>query len=134
MDALLPILRRGVHVVLSDVDCVWLHDPNPMVRGLVPGYEDFAHADLIVSTDCHNPKSDYDSDGCFGDLLDKNTGVMAIRATPNGIPIAPHISPYLPISPYISLYLRREHRVQVVVGERPVALLDLALGLGLGLG
>ena len=85
VDALLPILRRGVHVVLSDVDCVWLHDPNPMVRGLVPGYEDFANADLIVSTDCHNPQSDYDSDGCFGDLLDKNTGVMAIRATPNGI-------------------------------------------------
>ena len=85
VDALLPILRRGVHVVLSDVDCVWLHDPNPMVRGLVAGYEDFAHADLIVSTDCHNPQSDYDSDGCFGDLLDKNTGVMAIRATPNGI-------------------------------------------------
>ena len=85
MDALLPILRRGVHVVLSDVDCVWLHDPNPMVRGLVAGYEDFANADLIVSTDCHNPQSDYDSDGCFGDLLDKNTGVMAIRATPNGI-------------------------------------------------
>ena len=55
------------------------------MRGLVPGYEDFANADLIVSTDCHNPKSDYDSDGCFGDLLDKNTGVMAIRATPNGI-------------------------------------------------
>ena len=70
VDALLPILRRGVHVVLSDVDCVWLHDPNPMVRGLVPGYEDFANADLIVSTDCHNPKSDYDSDGCFGELLD----------------------------------------------------------------
>ena len=105
VDALLPILRRGVHVVLSDVDCVWLHDPNPMVRGLVPGYEDFAHADLIVSTDCHNPKSDYDSDGCFGDLLDKNTGVMAIRATPNGISISPHISLYLPISPYTSLYL-----------------------------
>ena len=56
MDALLPILRRGVHVVLSDVDCVWLHDPNPMVRGLVAGYEDFANADLIVSTDCHNPQ------------------------------------------------------------------------------
>ena len=40
VDALLPILRRGVHVVLSDVDCVWLHDPNPMVRGLVPGCAD----------------------------------------------------------------------------------------------
>ena len=85
VDALLPILRRGVHVVLSDVDCVWLHDPNPMVRGQVKGYEDFAHADLIVSTDCHNPESDYDNDGCFGDLLDKNTGVLAVRATPNGI-------------------------------------------------
>ena len=79
VDALLPILRRGVHVVLSDVDCVWLHDPNPMVRGLVPGYEDFAHADLIVSTDCHNPRSDYDSDGCFGELLDKNTGLTLTR-------------------------------------------------------
>lgn len=76
VDALLPILRRGVHVILSDVDAVWLHDPNPMVRGMTPGFEDFAHADMIVSTDCHNPESDFDNAGCFGDLLDKNTGVM----------------------------------------------------------
>tara|TARA_B110001452_G_scaffold251255_1_gene240170 strand:+ start:546 stop:1520 length:975 start_codon:yes stop_codon:yes gene_type:complete len=76
VDALLPILRRGVHVILSDVDAVWLHDPNPMVRGVTPGFEDFAHADMIVSTDCHNPESDFDNAGCFGDLLDKNTGVM----------------------------------------------------------
>jgi len=95
VDALLPILRRGVHVVLSDVDCVWLHDPNPMVRGLVPGYEDFAHADLIVSTDCHNPKSDYDSDGCFGDLLDKNTGLTLTRTLTVTLTLAVTLTPTL---------------------------------------
>ena len=83
---LLPILRRGVHVILSDVDAVWLHDPNPMVRGMRPGFEDFAHADMIVSTDCHNPESDSMNAGCFGDLLDKNTGVMCACRLQHGNP------------------------------------------------
>ena len=86
-------LRAGVHVVLSDVDCVWLHDPNPMVRGQVAGYEDFAKADLLVSTDCHNPVSDYDTAGCFGALLDKNPGVTCAAWPENdllGAPLLAH--------------------------------------------
>ena len=85
VDALLEVLRAGVHVVLSDVDCVWSGDPNPMVRGQLKGYEAFAHADVLVATDCMEPEADWGDDGCYSTLIDKNTGVLAVRATPNGI-------------------------------------------------
>jgi hypothetical protein len=35
LDALLPVLRAGVNVVLSDVDCVWSQSPLPMFHGQV---------------------------------------------------------------------------------------------------
>ena len=52
LDALLPVLRAGIHVVLSDVDCVWSSSPLPMFHGEIKGFEDFRHADVIVATDC----------------------------------------------------------------------------------
>jgi arabinosyltransferase len=85
IDALLPVLRAGVHVVLSDVDCVWSSSPLPMFHGQISGFEDFAHADLLVATDCMDPEDDHRNHGCYHDTVDKNTGVLAVRATPNGI-------------------------------------------------
>ena len=35
IDALLSILGSGLHIVLSDVDCVWSADPLPFVLGQV---------------------------------------------------------------------------------------------------
>ena len=98
IDALLPVLMAGIHVVLSDVDCVWSSSPLPMFHGQVKGFEDFAHADVLLATDCMAPDLDSPTahtleggvmnapaSGCFRDTVDKNTGVMAIRASPNGI-------------------------------------------------
>ncbi len=85
IDALLPVLRAGVHVVLSDVDCVWSASPVPMFHGRLAGYEDFAHADVLVATDCMSPEQDEAGSGCYGDTVDKNTGVIAVRATAAGI-------------------------------------------------
>ena len=85
LDALLPVLRAGVHVVLSDVDCVWSSSPLPMFHGQIAGFEDFAHADVLVATDCMSPADDHRDSGCYHDTVDKNTGVLAVRATPNGI-------------------------------------------------
>ena len=85
LDALLPVLRAGIHVVLSDVDCVWSSSPLPMFHGKVPGFEDFAFADVLVATDCMSPEEDLADSGCYHDTVDKNTGVLAIRASPNGI-------------------------------------------------
>ena len=90
LDALLPVLRAGINVVLSDVDCVWSSSPLPMFHGLVPGFEDFAAADVLLATDCMSPDLDAPADtnaipGCYRDTVDKNTGVIAVRATPNGI-------------------------------------------------
>ena len=61
-----------------------------MFEGRVPGFEDFRHADVLVATDCMSPdldapQSDLSVSGCFRDTVDKNTGVLAVRATPNGI-------------------------------------------------
>jgi hypothetical protein len=85
VDALVAVLRAGVHAILSDVDCVWSHDPGPLVRGIAPGYAAFAQADLISATDCMSPDSDLRDAGCFSGLIDKNTGVLAVRATEDGI-------------------------------------------------
>ena len=89
LDALLPVLRAGVNVVLSDVDCVWSASPLPMFHGQVRGFEDFALADVILATDCMSPDLDAPKDGrvpgCYRDTVDKNTGVIAVRATKNGI-------------------------------------------------
>eukprot|EP00967_Tisochrysis_lutea_P143831 scaffold267659_cov35-Tisochrysis_lutea.AAC.1 len=45
-------------IVVSDVDVVWLSDPAAMVMGRLRGFEDFAHADLIASSDCVSPEDD----------------------------------------------------------------------------
>jgi hypothetical protein len=52
IDALLSILASGLHIVLSDVDCVWSADPLPFVLGQRHGYASLAHADVLVATDC----------------------------------------------------------------------------------
>ena len=87
LDALLPV--RRVNVVLSDVDCVWSASLLPMFHGQVRGFEDFALADVILATDCMSPDLDAPKDGrvpgCYRDTVDKNTGVIAVRATKNGI-------------------------------------------------
>ena len=89
LDALLPVLRAGINVVLSDVDCVWSASPLPMFHGQVRRFEDFALADVILATDCMSPDLDAPKDGrvpgCYRDTADKNTGVIAVRATKNGI-------------------------------------------------
>ena len=91
LDALLPVLRAGINVVLSDVDCVWSSSPLPMFHGQLRGYEDFAAADVLLATDCMAPDLDAPASGsngvpgCYRDTVDKNTGVIAVRATPNGI-------------------------------------------------
>ena len=57
VEAILMLLRSsGRPVVVSDTDVVWLQDPSALVAGRLPGYEDFAHADLLASTDCLDPE------------------------------------------------------------------------------
>ena len=89
LDALLPVLHAGINVVLSDVDCVWSSSPLPMFHGQVPGFEDFAHADVLLATDCMSPDLDEPGGsaipGCYRETVDKNTGVIAVRASANGI-------------------------------------------------
>ena len=85
VDALIAVLRAGVHVVLSDVDCVWSADPTDLVLGRIPQYSAFAEADLIVSTDCMDPIADREDNGCYSSLIDKNTGIIAIKPTEDGI-------------------------------------------------
>ena len=85
VDALLSILRQGIHLVLSDVDCVWSADPLPFVLGQRHGYESLANADMLIATDCMQPEQDFDGDGCFAAGVDKNTGIFAVRATADGI-------------------------------------------------
>ena len=53
--------------------------------GELPGYEDFAHADMLGSTDCLDPYLDEKDNGCFHVLMDRNTGVLVVRNTTNGI-------------------------------------------------
>ena len=61
------------------------------VHGQLRGYEDFAAADVLLATDCMAPDLDAPASGsngvpgCYRDTVDKNTGVIAVRATPNGI-------------------------------------------------
>ena len=68
-------------IVVSDVDVAWLSDPSAMVLGRLPGLEDFGHADLLASSDCVSPEDDVNDDGCFHTLIDRNTGVLAVRPT-----------------------------------------------------
>ena len=78
---LLLLERSGRPVVVSDVDVVWLRDPSALVLGRLAGYEDFAHADLLASTDCLDPVQDVADHGCFHVLQDRNTGVLLVRNT-----------------------------------------------------
>ena len=42
----LAVLKANRHVLLSDVDVVWLQDPLPLLRDLS------VHADVMSATDC----------------------------------------------------------------------------------
>ena len=52
-----------------------------MIAGALAGYEDFAHADVLASSDCLSPVLDVKDDGCFHVLQDRNTGVLLVRNT-----------------------------------------------------
>jgi hypothetical protein len=86
VEAILTLLHTsGRPVLTSDVDVVWMGDPTALVTGRLAGYEDFAHADLLLSTDCLDPQRDRDDHGCFHELLDRNTGVLLVRNSTNGV-------------------------------------------------
>ena len=78
---LLLLERSGRSVLISDVDVVWRADPYWLVGGQLAGYEDFAHADVLASSDCIDPEKDRQDHGCFHELLDRNTGVLLVRNT-----------------------------------------------------
>ena len=44
-----------------------------------------SHRLARVATDCMSPEYDLSEHGCFHDTVDKNTGVLAVRATAAGI-------------------------------------------------
>ena len=73
----------GRPVIVSDVDVVWMRDPHLLVAGAIAGYEDFAHADVLASSDCLDPAMDKSDHGCFHVLQDRNTGVLLVRNTTN---------------------------------------------------
>ena len=80
--AILDLLHAsGRAVLVSDVDVVWLSDPKALVTGRLKGYEDFAHADILGSTDCLDPSLDVSDHGCYNVLMDRNTGVLVVRNT-----------------------------------------------------
>ena len=82
--AILTLLHAsGRAVVVSDVDVAWLHNPAELLAGRMQGYEDFAHADVLLSTDCLDPELDVKDHGCFHVLQDRNTGVLMVRNTTN---------------------------------------------------
>mmetsp|Transcript_21364 Transcript_21364/g.70624 ORF Transcript_21364/g.70624 Transcript_21364/m.70624 type:complete len:235 (+) Transcript_21364:289-993(+) len=45
----------------------------------LPGFEDFAHADMLTSSDCLDPKADDEDNGCFNTLIDRNVGIFYLR-------------------------------------------------------
>ena len=70
VEAILTLLDAGSGrpILVSDVDVVWLADPLSLVLGRLRGYEDFAHADVLASTDCLDPALDVRDHGCFNSL------------------------------------------------------------------
>ena len=57
--AILTLLHAsGRPLVVSDVDVVWMQDPSHLLMGRMPGYEDFAFADVLLSSDCLDPGLD----------------------------------------------------------------------------
>ena len=81
--ALARLLDRGFHLVVSDVDVVWLSDPSEY---LVSGQA--ALADVVVSSDCiFGFEPDREPVDAFGQATNPssaefNTGVLALRPTP----------------------------------------------------
>ena len=81
--ALARLLDRGFHIVVSDVDVVWLSDPSEY---LVSGQA--ALADVVVSSDCiFGFEPDREPVDAFGQATNPvgaefNTGVLALRPTP----------------------------------------------------
>ena len=66
MAAILLLLHASDRpLVVSDADVVWMGDPMPLVTGAWEGYEDFAHADLLASSDCLDLEKDATDNGCF---------------------------------------------------------------------
>lgn len=80
--ALARLLDRGFHIVVSDVDVVWLSDPSEY---LVSGQA--ALADVVVSSDCiFGFEPDREPVDAFGQATNPvsaefNTGVLALRPT-----------------------------------------------------
>ena len=85
VSAILMLLHTsGRPILVSDVDVVWMANPKRLLSGVLPGYEDFAHADVLASSDCLDPKMDVADHGCFHVLQDRNTGVLLVRNTTAG--------------------------------------------------
>ena len=86
VEAILTLLHAtGRPVLVSDVDVVWMSDPSQLLSGALPGFEDLAHADILASTDCLDPALDLRDHGCFHVLQDRNTGVLLVRNTTDGV-------------------------------------------------
>ena len=51
-ELVLQVLRADRHVLLSDVDVIWVADPAPILRSLA------VHADVMSATDCLNVTGD----------------------------------------------------------------------------
>ena len=80
--AILDLLHAsGRAVLVSDVDVVWLSDPTALVTGRLRGYEDFAYADILGSTDCLDPALDVSNHGYYNVAMDRNTGVLVVHNT-----------------------------------------------------
>eukprot|EP00967_Tisochrysis_lutea_P035627 scaffold42728_cov27-Tisochrysis_lutea.AAC.1 len=58
--AILGLLRMGRRVLVSDVDTVWLGDPEPFLRSAG------AHADIAVTSDCLSREADENKNGTNG--------------------------------------------------------------------
>jgi len=69
------VLGLGFHVLMSDVDVVWLRDPLPYFEGTEPRRK----ADLLVSSDCASSLKDEAEGKCI--LAPFNIGIMYWRST-----------------------------------------------------
>lgn len=79
------LLSAGRDVLISDTDTAWFKDPRPLVYGRQAHYADFAHADLLISTDCIDASDDESAanSGCWRTPVQKNTGMIFFRANNN---------------------------------------------------
>jgi len=76
---LLTLLKRGLRVLVSDVDVVWLRDPAESYFDATDGAATAAAADIAVSTDCLSAIDEAKTRGCWH--MQFNTGIMYVNPT-----------------------------------------------------